>query len=57
MLKRDRKIMNLNKIINDFVDDYLKGNPLAPREEITQLVLDVNRIVEGNKDVTACGND
>ena len=45
--------MNLNKIIND----YLKGNPLAPREEITQLVLDVNRIVEGNKDVTACGND
>ncbi len=45
--------MNLNKIIND----YLKGNPLASREEITQLVLDVNRIVEGNKDVTVCGND
>ena len=31
--------MNLNKIINDFVDDYLKGNPLAPREEITNWYL------------------
>ena len=44
--------MNMNKIMDDFVSEYLKGNPLASKDEIMKLVLDVNKILENNKDAT-----
>lgn len=45
--------MNLNKIMNDFVEEYLEKEPNASKEEITELVLDVNKILKENKDATA----
>lgn len=44
--------MNLNKIMNDFIEEYLGKEPLASKEDITELVLEVNKMLQENKDAT-----
>ena len=44
--------MNLEKIMNEFVDDYIKRGTYASREELLHVLEDVKDIVNANKDKT-----
>ena len=44
--------MNLEKIMNDFVDDYQKRGVYASREELLNVLEEVKTIVTNNKDKT-----
>lgn len=44
--------VNLDKIMNDFVDEYLEKEPLASKKDIKEVVLEVNELLKENKDAT-----
>lgn len=44
--------MNLEKVMNDFVDDYMKRGVYASREELLNVLEEVKVIVSANKDKT-----
>lgn len=44
--------MNLEKVMNAFVDDYMKRGVYASREELLNVLEEVKAIVSANKDKT-----
>ena len=44
--------MNLEKVMNEFVDDYMKRGVYASREELLNVLEEVKVIVSANKDKT-----